>query len=134
MPALHACPACAGFVPASRSTCPHCDAAITPPRGHRLARVLVSMIGAGAMSVTLMACYGAMPHHGEYAQNQCGTGYGHDQGGGDADNDGACAPQDCNDADPATYPGAADPDLDQIDQNCDGVDGWRDPGAVAAPP
>lgn len=107
---------------------------MTGPRGRRLARALASVLGAGAMSVTLMACYGAMPHHMDRPGYACGDGYGHDQGGGDADGDGACAPQDCNDADPATYPGAADPDLDQIDQNCDGVDGWRDPGAVAAPP
>ena len=130
MPALHACPACRGFVPESRAVCPHCDAPVV--RARPFARVLASMIGAAATSVTLMACYGAMPRHGEYAQNACGGSY-HD-GTGDQDGDGACAPQDCNDADPATYPGASDPDLDQIDQNCDGVDGWRDPGAVAAPP
>jgi hypothetical protein len=120
MPALHTCPGCAGFVPAASSSCPHCDAPV-----RRLARRLGALLGAGALSMTLMACYGAMPHHGEYAN---------DPGCSDADHDGSCAPQDCNDADAATYPGAADPDLDQIDQNCDGVDGWRDPGTVAEPP
>ena len=131
MPALHTCPSCAGFVPAARPTCPHCDAPLaTRSPTRRLGRALATMLGAGAMSVTLMACYGAMPRHGEYADGTaCGSG-----GEADRDGDGACTPQDCNDADPATFPGASDPDLDDIDQNCDGVDGWRDPGTVAAPP
>jgi hypothetical protein len=123
---LPTCLSCQGFVPAGRAACPHCDAPLL--RRRPLARILASMIGAGAMSVTLMACYGAMPHHYDHPGTACGGA------GADSDGDGACTPQDCNDADPATYPGAADPDLDQIDQNCDGVDGWRDPGTVAAPP
>jgi hypothetical protein len=86
--------------------------------------MLASMAGAGAFAVTLMACYGAMPSHNAYpSQPDCA----------DADGDGSCAPQDCNDADREIYPGAADGDGDAIDQNCDGVDGWRDPGTVAEP-
>jgi hypothetical protein len=42
----------------------------------------------------------------------------------DADGDGVAAPDDCNDADPATHPGAVDkPDLAFRDSNCDGIDG-----------
>lgn len=74
--------------------------------------------------MTLMACYGAMPSRGEYpGEPACADG----------DGDGVCVPQDCNDADPAAFPGAEDADGDGLDQNCDGTDGWRDPGEVAAP-
>jgi hypothetical protein len=38
----------------------------------------------------------------------------------DADGDSYCADIDCNDRDPAVYPGAPDPEKDGIDQNCDG--------------
>jgi len=43
----------------------------------------------------------------------------------DSDGDGfTVADGDCNDADPAVHPGAADlPDLAQLDSNCDGIDG-----------
>lgn len=123
-PALAACPACAGFVPAARPTCPHCDAALPrgPSRGGRLAGALARMAASGAVAVTLMACYGAMPRPYP-AEAFCA----------DDDRDGACVDHDCDNADPQRYPGAADPDLDGIDQNCDGVDGWRDAAEVAAP-
>ena len=38
----------------------------------------------------------------------------------DLDGDTYCADIDCNDEDPAAYPGAQDPAKDNIDQNCDG--------------
>ncbi len=122
---LRSCLACGGFTPADAAACPHCDASLRP---RRFARMLGSLLGGGAFAMTLMACYGAMPHRMEGPDQSC-----YDQGS-DSDGDGSCAPQDCNDTNPAVFPGAEDPDLDSIDQNCDGVDGWRDPAEVATPP
>src|SRR5215218_7621266 len=41
----------------------------------------------------------------------------------DNDNDGFYAGPDCNDANASIYPGAPDDAGDEIDQNCDGIDG-----------
>lgn len=121
---LRSCTCCGGLSPDGRATCLHCDAPMRAPRFGRVARALGrTVLGAGAL-VTLMACYGMMvrPHDQMAA---CG---------GDGDGDSVCAEQDCDDARADVFPGAADPDLDGIDQNCDGVDGWRDPSAVATDP
>jgi hypothetical protein len=40
---------------------------------------------------------------------------------------------DCDDNDPKRHPGAEDVEGDGIDQNCDGIDGWRDPAKAAQP-
>lgn len=40
----------------------------------------------------------------------------------DTDQDGHCAPEDCDDTDPAVHPAAEDPCGDGIDANCDGLD------------
>ncbi len=118
------CPVCDGLVPAARASCPHCDHAVPRRPRARLARLLAQLTLGTGLAVTLMACYGMSPHYRD----------GYDQTGcQDNDRDGVCAPQDCNDEDPSVVPGGADPDLDGIDQNCDGADGWRDPGAIAAP-
>lgn len=122
---LLTCPACAGLSPAAHAVCLHCDAPLTSPGFGRLARALGRLVlGTGAL-VTLMACYGMTARPGAMAGGDCG---------GDADGDLVCAPRDCDDTRPDIYPGAADPDLDGVDQNCDGLDGWRDPATVAVPP
>ena len=41
----------------------------------------------------------------------------------DADGDGFNTLSDCNDNDASIYPGAPDPAGDNVDQNCDGIDG-----------
>ena len=41
----------------------------------------------------------------------------------DADGDGFSFPEDCDDADPAVFPGADDPVGDRADTDCDGLDG-----------
>ena len=51
---------------------------------------------------------------------------------GDGDGDGHLPPEDCDDADAAVFPGAADPPGDQLDSDCDGVDGHA--GAYAEGP
>ena len=54
----------------------------------------------------------------------------------DLDHDGISKPEDCNDADPAIRPGAADALNDGIDQDCDGADAIdrdRDRDGVAIP-
>lgn len=135
------CTACGGLTPReTAATCLHCD---EPLRAPRWAWKLTRLLGpAGA--ILLAACYGAP---GRY--------YGRGDSAPiaiDGDRDGSpsryeCNPHgyrncdrslyphelDCDDADPSRYPGAQDFDGDGIDQNCDGVDGWRDPATVARP-
>jgi hypothetical protein len=50
----------------------------------------------------------------------------------DADHDGVLPDCDCDDADAAVNPYAADPTTDGVDQNCDGVDGVPRPEDTAA--
>ena len=137
------CSSCAGLTPAAASqTCLHCEAPLRrPPRWVLRFTKLLGPAGA----ILLAACYGAP---GRY-RTERPTG----PGGAtrvDQDGDGNLGPYtceqnrsaqcedelqrqaqppdvDCDDNDPKRYRGAADTDGDGIDQNCDGVDGWRDP-------
>jgi hypothetical protein len=143
------CSHCGGLTPReSSSICLHCDAIL--PRAPRWARRLSVLLGpAGA--ILLAACYGAPGRYGRSAD------YPQGMTRQDLDHDGAAGPWicqggysrprceeeirrmppppdlDCDDADPKRYPGAEDPDGDGIDQNCDGVDGWRDPNTAVQP-
>ena len=111
-------------MPPTAAVCPHCDAQLVAPRFSHL-RTLGRVLAAGGAMVTLMACYGMVAKRGTYADNDCLS---------DNDHDTVCAPQDCDDGRVDVYPGAADPDQDGVDQNCDGVDGWRDRAEVAVDP
>jgi hypothetical protein len=71
---LTQCSSCGGFIPAIKSSCPHCSssssaaaaAAAASPAGRSVfnrlrARALGGAFGGGAIAFTLMACYGAPP-------------------------------------------------------------------------
>ncbi|MEO8551051.1 MAG: putative metal-binding motif-containing protein [Kofleriaceae bacterium] len=118
------CPACGGLTPndssISRPTiaCLHCAVPFT-----RRARWLATLVGATG-TMLLAACYG--PSGRYYRPEGPQTA--------DRDGDGSPASLDCDDNDPTRYPGAADPDGDGIDQNCDGVDGSKATNQIAVPP
>ncbi|MBK9034659.1 MAG: putative metal-binding motif-containing protein [Myxococcales bacterium] len=116
---LRACDHCDGLIPPARRRCPHCD---RPSRARGAGRWLVRTACAGTALVTLMACYGMMRPYGPGDDSR------------DGDGDGVTEPTDCDDTRVDVYPGAADLEGDNVDQNCDGVDGWRDPSAPAPAP
>jgi putative metal-binding protein len=117
------CDSCGGLTPRpDAARCLHCDSAF----GRRRSWAAILLGPAGA--ILLAACYG--PPGRFQGQPVTPTQADHD-------GDGSPANLDCDDNDPTRYPGAADPEGDGIDQNCDGVDGWRDPNAkpaIATPP
>ncbi len=56
---LSACSSCPGLVPSAHASCPHCGAAVTARTSiSGLARRAAGAAAAGAMAMTLMACYG----------------------------------------------------------------------------
>jgi hypothetical protein len=121
---LHSCPACAGFLSPAATICLHCDAPVRPMRGGRLARAILGLLGSGVAAVTLMACYGGPGHVMNYGPT-CANG------GSDADHDGECTPEDCNDTDRLIFSRASESsDADGVDQNCDGADGIAEPVPV----
>ena len=88
MTRLDCCQHCDGFLPPGSPTCPHCGATEQAlPRGRfpalrsRLGRLFVRAAGLAAVTVTLMACYGA-PYDcyedecygGCYDDSNCATG------------------------------------------------------------
>jgi hypothetical protein len=109
MSELHSCISCNGLIPSAQEQCPHCSA-YTPSRKNPVMRHLLRgasvLAGSSAFALTLMACYGAPPCEPE----------------DDGDGDGYCL-DDCDDTNADIYPGADDPLGDDIDQNCDTVDG-----------
>jgi hypothetical protein len=120
MAALDKCRHCAGFLPPRTGNCPHCGAAAPKGLLRGLGRSIFAVTGGGAIAITLMACYGAAygpPVEPTPDANRCAPT------ATDKDGDCVAAPEDCNDEDPAIHPGAPDPLGDDIDQNCDDVDG-----------
>src|SRR5258706_5512363 len=113
------CSACDGLVPDGNRRCVHCNARIT--RRRRLLAMLVGSAG----TMLLAACYGPAGRYQGAPMRPTPA---------DRDGDGAPADIDCDDNDPTRYPGAEDPYGDGIDQNCDGVDGWRDQKQQRAAP
>jgi hypothetical protein len=151
MPML-TCPRCDGLTPQPAGACLHCDAPLARPRRSSLARRLSVLLGP-AGTILLAACYGGP---GMYGHQPVRSGPNGAQRLDD-DHDGAFGPWtcthaydvarceeairglatpddlDCDDHDPARAPGAADPDGDGVDQDCDGVDGRRDPASAVTP-
>ncbi|MBU47083.1 MAG: hypothetical protein CL920_00115 [Deltaproteobacteria bacterium] len=119
---MNQCPHCEGFITVEMKECPHCDTSLpsSSPFMQRikrfgLGRSIVAAAGGSAFMLTLMACYGAAPpcdmvdnDKDGYTTCSDGTNYA----GGD-----------CKDDDATINPGAEDKAGDDIDQNCDGVDG-----------
>ncbi len=144
------CSTCSGLTPDGASlACLHCDAPLRiPPRWARRLSWVFGPVGA----VLLAACYGPA---GRYHVRPDGPNAMRvDQDGdGSLANGAACDTRragyeqcerdrreikpdphaDCDDTDASRYPGAADLEGDGIDQNCDGIDGWRDPAVVVQP-
>ena len=62
---LVACTACDAFIPATRPSCPCCDAPRESSSMWCRATAMLRAAGGGAIAVTLMACYGAPPYNYE---------------------------------------------------------------------
>jgi hypothetical protein len=144
------CSTCGGLTPLDASpSCLHCDTPLRrPPRW----MIRFTALLGPAAAILLAACYGAPGRY--HAERPMGPG-GATRVDRDGDGDPGgyeCGPYagpdcaaeiaklppppdaDCDDNDRTRYHGAADLDGDGIDQNCDGVDGWKDPAKVATPP
>ena len=115
--ALAACSSCDGLIPPAARTCPHCESPARPTWTARLARVAAG----GLAAVTLMACYGGPAYYDTCVDLD-------DDGWFPTCYDEACDPEvdpncDCDDGNPAIFPGAPDSLGDGIDQDCSGADG-----------
>ena len=96
----------------------------------RMGRQLLAAVSGGAVMMTLMACYGMTHRHAPMpypSATHCPDGQM------DQDGDGVCTPEDCDDRARHVHPGAGDIEGDDIDSNCDGVDGTAETPGVAAP-
>lgn len=122
------CSHCDGFVPANQASCPHCDATMyteearTSPlqsiRNMSWKQKFAATAGAGALMMTLMACYGGPPPCELVDNDKDGYYVCKEVGLEQYSND-------CNDNDPSINPAATDTKGDGVDQNCDGVDGVK---------
>ncbi|MBX3154423.1 MAG: hypothetical protein KF773_00360 [Deltaproteobacteria bacterium] len=148
---MFTCSHCGGLTPHDASSiCLHCDVPL--PRRSRWARRLSVLLLGPAGAILLAACYGAGGRYNNYPRTSADAPVRQDKDGDGALGPWTCLhnvalatceaqlPQmpvptdlDCDDNDPTRYPGAEDIEGDGIDQNCDGVDGWRDPNTAADP-
>lgn len=91
---LDTCDGCGGFLPRASSACPNCRRAI-PAWVLRAATV----VGGGALAMTLSACYGAGCAGGRCYEPRAAPSTDCGAGARDADYDGVCSDRDCDDAD-----------------------------------
>jgi hypothetical protein len=120
MTSLRLCSSCRGFVPLVAPACPHCAAPAGAGLFDRVGRALFGLASGASLAVTLMACYG-MPCSTDAECEPC------DDPSTDLDEDGYCGEWDCDEENAAINAGAFDQVGDGVDQNCDGVDGEREP-------
>ena len=122
------CTECDGFSPAGGKRCLHCGKATTPQgaRGRPWFRAALTLAGGASLSMTLAACYGS-PCAGDgadcYYSGDMGISEFCSEPGRDLDMDGHCLEFDCDEDNPDINSSAADEVGDNIDQNCDNVDG-----------
>ncbi len=128
MKLVRPCHACAAPVTIKMVRCPHCGATNLRGLVARAAGWAATFAGGVAVSSTLAACYGgpcAMPEDPECkipeAVPTCQM-VSISPLVDDADGDGYCKAQDCNENDKTINAAAVDVPRDGIDQNCDGKD------------
>jgi len=123
MTQLNRCSQCDAFLPARASACPVCQAAVprvsssTTNGVPKLVRAALALGASSTMAITLMACYGAPMVECTDDMDRDGDGY---------HNMYECygeTASDCDDDNADVHVDAEDLTVDDIDQNCDGIDG-----------
>lgn len=123
---MRTCEHCNSFIPEGIDECPNCRGQQTEQKtgiqksAKKSFRLATQVLMAGAVSVTMMACYGAPP------VKQCAPDLDRDSDGYytnycEEEAGSRVSSIDCNDQDATIYPGAQEITGDNIDQNCDGV-------------
>src|SRR5687767_11134414 len=103
---LRRCLRCPSFLAPGHARCPDCGSAAPALPGW------LKLVGGGALSAVLAACYGA-----SYPRGVARTPYDLDE-----DGDGYAAQEDCDDTSPKAHPGATELPGDGVDLDCDGAD------------
>lgn len=103
------CPSCNRHLRAADASCPFCGATRALPFGRAF-----QAIGGAVTTLVLAACYGAPP--GSFDKVEPDTAM---DTAVDADDDGFGADVDCDDANAAINPDAAEVCDDEVDNDCD---------------